>query len=89
LDEDATETATLIGWALARWRIASVGIIGHRASNEPPALADARAAAVAEALQASGVETRTLETPKDQDLRLEERELGQAGVRRVDVSMGG
>ncbi|WP_448580217.1 TIGR00341 family protein [Thermaurantiacus sp.] len=89
LDAEATETATLIGWALARWRIGTVGVIGHHASNEPAALAEARAAAVAEALQASGVETRIAAPPAGQDLRQEEREFGLAGVRRVEVSIGG
>jgi uncharacterized hydrophobic protein (TIGR00271 family) len=77
---------TLIGWTLARWRLAEVAVEGSAASNESATLAEARALAVAEALEKAGVTATP--RPADAAQRAEEREVGLAGMRRVRVRAG-
>lgn len=81
-DGEAVDT---LGWALARWKMPMARVVGFHASDEPAALALARAEAVAEGLTRSGVTATADAAPLDAAARAEERELGLAARRRVEV----
>jgi outer membrane protein OmpA-like peptidoglycan-associated protein len=58
---------------------------GRAASTEDRALAEARAAAVAEALEASGVTATPIARPLDATQRAEEREAGLTSFRTAII----
>lgn len=82
---EETRSTNLIGWALARWRVPRVAVEGRAASTEDRALAEARAAAVAEALEASGVTATPIARPLDATQRAEEREAGLTSFRTAII----
>lgn len=86
---EETRTTNLIGWALARWRVPRVVVEGRAASTEDRALAETRAAVVAEALEASGVTATPTARPPDAEQRAEEREQGLIALRTARVLPGG
>lgn len=83
-DQQAIDT---LGWALARWKIPSVRVVGRAASDEPPGLARDRAEAVAEGLERSGVMASVDARPADAGSRAEEREKGLAAARSAGISL--
>lgn len=74
-------------WALQRWGVNQVRLRGGRASNEPAAIANSRATAVASQLAAAGIDA-TVADPLALD-SASEREQGQASRRQVIIEPAG
>jgi outer membrane protein OmpA-like peptidoglycan-associated protein len=76
-------------WALRRWDIASVRVVGHAASNNDSsnsrALALARARTVAALLAERGLAVSIASDPTGPAQRRAEAEQGLAAFRRVDI----
>jgi uncharacterized hydrophobic protein (TIGR00271 family) len=81
-----TRIATIV-WALQRWNIDRVEVIGHASSDRggPPRLAGVRAERVAAALRASGIEVGSVARYPLPNQLAAERELGEAAFRAVSV----
>lgn len=91
LEADAIAGLEQAAWALQRWNVGSVRVIGRAASSGdgPPAvarnLAQARASAVAAALTAQGVTAEAAIDPPGPLQRAAEREGGIAQFRSVEI----
>ncbi len=87
LDDTALARLRTIAWALGRWGVDQVTLVGGRASNEPATLAAQRADAVAERLRSVGIEVLSA-TPSALD-RAREREEGLRVSRTVRITPAG
>jgi uncharacterized hydrophobic protein (TIGR00271 family) len=87
LDEAAELRIATIVWALQRWNIDRVEVVGHASSDRggSPRLAGVRAERVAEALRAGGIEVVSVARYPLPNQLAAERELGEAAFRAVSV----
>ncbi|MFN3590646.1 MAG: DUF389 domain-containing protein [Thermaurantiacus sp.] len=85
----AADEVDRAGWALARWGVSEVEVIGRAASNEPDAadLALARAETVAERLRLSGVQAQPRADAPGPVQRAREAEEGRAAFRSVRIAL--
>jgi len=87
LDSVAETRIATIVWALQRWNIDRVEVVGHASSDRggPPRLAGVRAERVAAVLRASGIELGSVARYPLPNQLAAERELGEAAFRAVSV----